>query len=105
MDTKALIKNLRALFSNENKAEKKYAKVWLNRIIALGHYDTKRFKLNVQYDQPISQEYQEKNRILNLVFEKIEGSLGRISGVGVHYFEDHYYHIQPDDILVYEEDE
>lgn len=108
MDTKAFIKSLRALFSNENKIEKKYTKVWINRIIvpipALGFHDTKRFEVNVQYDNPIPRDWEETRRLLRLLHDKIEGSLKRIYGVNVHYFDDGYYHCQGDDILVYDDE-
>ena len=108
MDTKTLIKSLRAFFINENKVEKKYTKVWINRIIheipVLGYYNSKRFEVNIQYDNPIPREYLEVRQIIKLLHEKIEGILKRIDGVNVYYFEDGYYHCHGDDILVYDDE-
>ena len=109
MDTKTLIKSLRTFFSNENKIEKKYTKVWINRVIreipGLGFYDSKRFEVSIQYDKPIHEDYLETRRIIRLLYDKIEGILKRIYGVNIYYFEDGYYHCQGDDILVYDDED
>ena|ERR1700754_4982935 len=103
MDTKTLVNSLRTLFSDENKIEKKYTKVWLNRIYALGFHDTKRFELSVQYDKPISNQWEEWQRIFRLLRSKIQGST-RISKLDLHYSEDEFdnHRCHCEDIMIYD---
>jgi hypothetical protein len=95
------MRSLRALFSNENKIEKKYTKVWLNRSII----GKSAYCVNVQYDKPFAYNtrFDEAKKLQKLIHEKIKDSAERVTEVSIHYVEDGYYRCRKRDILVYDD--
>ncbi len=103
MDTKTLIKNLHQLFCNENKADKKYSRVWLSDVDFGGMYHTDRYVLNVMAEHEIDNCNDEIKEVLNILNEKAKEELEFIWRVEVYHSNDQY-SCKSEDLIVYEEE-
>ena len=102
MDTKALVKKLQEIFTETNKGEKRYSKIWLSEIDLGGLYHSVNYVLRLKAAFSISDFYDETREIIRLLDEKAKEEAQYIPRVSVY---DANEKVQPqfDDIIIYEE--
>lgn len=81
MDTtvslEALVSKLTSVFCSENKAERKYARVWLTDVDFGGLYTDDKFVLNIQAEHEIDSCIEETRHIAHVLFKEIPTELRR----------------------------
>lgn len=102
MDTKAFIKKLQEIFSENNKGEKKYSQVWLSEIDLGGLYHSDSYVLRLKAAHTIKDFFSETLEIIKTLNEKAKEESKYISRVAVYDITEKA-HPGSDDIIVYEE--
>ncbi len=98
-----LKKKLKDIFCAENKANKKYAEVWLSDVDFGGLYQSDKFvvNINVKADYQIQSSNEEIKHVITNLFKQLsKNELPYIWRVDV-YNSDEQIHCQSEDILVY----
>lgn len=96
-----LKKKLKDIFCVENKANRKYAEIWLSDVDFGGLYQSDKFVVNVKAEHPIASCNEEIKHIVTHLFKQLsKEELSFIWRVDV-YNSDEQMHCQSEDILVY----
>ena|SRR5690349_2045829 len=105
MDKRASIKDkLNSIFCDLNKADKKYAEVWLSDVNFGELYHSDKFILNVKAEHPIDGCKEEIDFILELLDSKAKEELQRIWQIRIFDNSDEI-HCMSGEVLVYSEEE
>ena len=92
---------LKDIFCIENKANRKYAEIWLSDVDFGGLYQTDKFVVNVKAEHQIVSCNEEIKYIFTNLFKQLsKDELSFIWRVDV-YNSDEQIHCQSDDILIY----
>lgn len=100
MDTKALIKKLKEVFSE--RGEKKYSQIWLSEIDLGGLYHTDSYILRLKAAYTVKDFFNETLEIIKTLNEKAKEEAKYISRVSVYDITETA-HPESDDIIIYEE--
>lgn len=103
MDTKALVKKLHEVFTENNKGDKKYSQVWLSQLDYGGLYYSKNFALKLKADHKIERYSTEISFVSSLIREKAKEESKSILRIAV-FGPDENAEPESDDYLVYEEE-
>ena len=103
MDKTVFIKELKTLFANLAKTDKKYSNVWLSEIDFGGLYFSDKYILNVKMENHIDSITTEIVELSSFLREKLgENILYFIESLTVYNTEDSIWH-QQEDIILYDD--
>jgi hypothetical protein len=104
MDRKALVKNLRGVFSN-SEIRDKYSMIWLSHIDFGGLYHTEtRFDLNVAPKQKVITKFTEIRYVTSFLHSNAKDEAKQIMAVKIHSPEIDTYDVRTDMILYAEQE-
>lgn len=102
MDTKSLIRKLQEVFTEVNKGEKRYSKIWLSEIDLGGLYYSNKFILRLKAAFVIKDFLKETLEIVEMLDEKAKDEAKYIQRVSVYDINEKA-EPKDDDIIIYEE--
>ena len=102
MDTKALVKKLREVFSEAFKDGRRYSHIWLSPLDYDGLYQSEDFVLKLRSENKIERYLTEITEVSNVLRKNFKEELKHIVSVVV-YGPNEKAECEADDYLVYEE--
>ena len=103
MDKRIFIKEIKKLFIDFNKSEKRYSQVWLSEIDYGGLYYSDKYILNVKMEHHIDSIIQEITYVIDFVRKNLSKEIfSYMYSVSIHNDDERIWH-EKEDIILYDD--